>query len=44
MAKQQNKKPMVSVVSPVFECEEYLPQFIESIQGQTLREWELISA
>ena len=39
---KQNFIPTVSVVSPVFNCEKYLGQFIESILSQTLQSWELI--
>ena len=39
-----NKKasPLVSIISPVYNCERYLDQFIGSIQSQTLQDWELI--
>lgn len=38
----QSLIPTVSIVSPVFNCEKCLGQFIESILSQTLQSWELI--
>lgn len=40
--KTQKTSPIVSVVSPVFNCEKYLAQFIESILSQSFQDWELI--
>lgn len=37
-----NKKPIVSVVMPVYNCQEYLPEAIESILEQTYQEFEFI--
>lgn len=34
--------PLVSIVTPVFNSERYLDQFIGSIRSQTLQDWELI--
>ena len=36
------QQTMVSVVSPVYNNEDFIRDFVESIQAQTLKEWELI--
>jgi teichuronic acid biosynthesis glycosyltransferase TuaG len=33
---------MVSIITPVYNCEEHLEECIESVLNQTLQEWELI--
>jgi len=38
----QRKRPKVSVIMPAYNLERYLPQAIESIQGQTMEDWELL--
>lgn len=38
----KNKKPLVSVIIPIFNAEEYLKQTIESITSQTLTNIEII--
>ena len=37
-------KPLVSIITPVYNCEQYLPLTIESVQAQTYENWELILA
>lgn len=37
-----NHIPLVSIVIPVYNCEYYLPQCIDSIIGQTCQKWELL--
>jgi glycosyltransferase involved in cell wall biosynthesis len=34
--------PLISVVTPAFNCEAYLPRCINSVRLQTLGEWELL--
>ena len=38
----KSRKPLVSIVLPVYNGEKYLAQSIESVRWQTLQEWELI--
>lgn len=33
---------MVSIITPVYNCEEYIEECIESVLGQTFDDWELI--
>ena len=33
---------MVSIITPVYNCAEFLEECIQSVLGQTLKEWELI--
>ena len=33
---------MVSIITPVYNCSEFLEECIQSVLGQTLKEWELI--
>jgi len=37
-------KPLVSVITPVYNCEKYLAQTIESVINQTYENWEMILA
>lgn len=37
-----NDNPLISVIVPVYNVEQYLPKCIESIMGQTFSDWELI--
>ncbi|MDE7024547.1 MAG: glycosyltransferase [Paramuribaculum sp.] len=37
-----NNSPIISIITPVFNTERYLPQCIESIISQTFTDWELI--
>lgn len=41
MAKE-DKKPLISVVTPVFNAEKFLAETIESVQAQTYENWELL--
>jgi len=36
------KEPLISILMPVYNCAEYLPDAIQSIIGQTFKNWELI--
>jgi len=36
------KKELVSIVVPVYNCEEFIEQTIESVKGQTYKNWEMI--
>ena len=36
------KQPLVSIVTPVYNVERFLPQCIDSVLAQTLNDWELI--
>lgn len=42
MHKYNTKLPLVSVIIPVYNAEEYLHETIESVQAQTYQNWELI--
>ena len=33
---------MVSIITPVYNCEEFLEECIQSVLNQTLKDWELI--
>jgi len=37
-----NTEPLISVVMPVFNCDSFIAKSVESILGQTLRDFELI--
>lgn len=37
-----NEPPLISIITPVYNVERYLPQCIESIIAQTFQNWELI--
>ena len=37
-----NASPLISIITPVYNVEQYLPQCIESIIRQTFQDWELI--
>lgn len=37
-----NTQPIISIITPVYNTEKYLPQCIESIIAQSFRDWELI--
>lgn len=34
--------PVVSIITPCFNCEKYLKETIESVQAQTFHDWEMI--
>ena len=36
------KKPLVSVIMPTFNCGQYIIQSIESVIAQTVTDWELL--
>jgi len=38
----QTSRPLVSVVTPLYNCEEYLADCIESVLGQTYDNWEYV--
>jgi len=38
----QQPPPLISVLTPVYNGERYLAECIESVQAQTLTEWEFI--
>lgn len=42
MKKERVNNTLVSIITPVYNCEEYLSQTIESVCGQTYKNWELI--
>ena len=37
-----NTKPLVSVVTPAYNCEKYLRQTVDSVVQQTFEQWEMI--
>lgn len=37
-----NMTPKISIITPVYNVERYLPQCIDSVLAQTFKEWELI--
>ncbi len=39
---KKTNNPLVSVCIPIYNCEEYIKQTIESVLAQTLSDWELI--
>ena len=41
MAKE-NKQPLISIITPVFNAEKFLAETIESVQAQTYKNWELL--
>lgn len=41
MAKE-NKQPLISIVTPVFNAEKFLAETIESVRAQTYKNWELL--
>jgi glycosyltransferase involved in cell wall biosynthesis len=38
----ENKMPLISVIMPVYNCEKFVAEAVESVIGQTERNWELI--
>jgi len=38
----ENKAPLVSVILPVYNCEKYVGEAIESVLNQTFKDFELI--
>lgn len=42
MAKNVGGKPLVSIVTPIYDCEKFIALTIESIVDQTFQNWELI--
>ena len=36
------KEPLVSIIMPVYNCQKYLSEAIESVLGQTYSSWELL--
>lgn len=41
---EQKKTPLVSIITPVYACETYLPMTIDSVLAQTYPNWELLLA
>lgn len=41
---KNNTNTLVSIITPVYECEKYIRQTIESVQAQTYTNWELLLA
>lgn len=35
-------KPLVSVIIPLYNCEKYLPEALDSLVAQTVPDWEAI--
>lgn len=42
MQNTNKKEELVSIIVPVYNCEEYVKETIESIENQTYKNWELI--
>ena len=40
-ATQATARPKVSIITPCYNCENFLPECLDSIRSQTLTEWEL---
>ena len=38
----QENQPLVSIIMPVYNCEKYLKESIESVISQTYKNWELL--
>jgi len=41
---KDNANPLVSIITPVYSCEEYIRQTIDSVRSQTFTDWEMILA
>src|SRR6185503_9136825 len=37
-----SRTPLISVITPVYKCEQYLPQVIDSLLAQNERRWEAV--
>lgn len=41
---ENNTNTLVSIITPVYDCEKYIQQTIESVQAQTYTNWEMLLA
>ena len=41
---ENSANTLVSIITPVYDCEKYIRQTIESVQAQTYTNWEMLLA